>query len=356
MTRYPGRVFFIEEPVFHQQPDDYEEARPTPTVWVITPRLDSNNGQVPAEERVRGVVDEVLSSFHVSDYLCWYYSPMALKVSDHLRPLATIYDCMDELSAFKFAPAELRDLERKLMAKSDLVFTGGNKLFEAKKKFHQNMYAFPSSIDKTHFSRARRTLEEPEDQLWIPRPRLGFFGVLDERLDIGLLDELAASRPEWSIILVGPVVKIDPMTLPQRPNIYYLGAKTYNELPSYLAGWDIAIMPFAINESTEFISPTKTPEYLSGGKPVISTPISDVVSDYGNHGLVSIAANAGEFVIAAEQILRTPDRTNWLERVDQRLAHNSWDITWEQMSALIDSVINKKATQQMPVKKELQNF
>lgn len=180
--------------------------------------------------------------------------------------------------------------------------------------------------------------------------------MLDERLDIALVKELASLRPDWSIILIGPVVKIDPDLLPRQSNIYYLGPKNYSELPLYLAGWDIAIMPFAINESTEFISPTKTPEYLCGGKPVISTPISDVVSDYGQPGLVSIAANAGEFVIAAEEILRNPDRQAWLEEVDKSLAVNSWDITWEQMSALITSVLNRKAMQGSAFKNQLQSI
>jgi glycosyltransferase involved in cell wall biosynthesis len=356
MIRYPGRVFFIEEPVPTQEDDHYDVVRSQANVWLITPRLAERQDPKQDSERLRQILDRVVNSYEISEYISWYYSPMALKFSDHLCPIVTVYDCMDELSAFKFAPPELKELEMNLMARADLVFTGGNKLFEAKKKYHHNMYAFPSSIDKEHFRKARNPLNQTADQSPIPHPRLGFFGVIDERLDIKLLDELARMRPDWNIILIGPVVKIDPASLPLHPNIYYLGAKKYDDLPAYLAGWDIAIMPFAINESTEFISPTKTPEYLCGGKPVISTPISDVVNDYGKDGLVSIAANAGEFVLAAEQIFGREDTSDWLARVDERLANNSWDITWEQMMSLITSAILKRVTKEIILKKELQQF
>jgi UDP-galactopyranose mutase len=344
MSRYPGRVFFIEEPVIHEGTDKYEV---TPTqsgnVSVVTPKLETRN-EFDKDERLRILLDQLISSENISGYIAWYYSPMALRFSDHLDPLVTIYDCMDELSAFKFAPPELRELESELFNKADVVFTGGNALFEAKKNFHHNMYSFPSSIDRSHFIQARQNLQEPVDQSSIGHPRFGFFGVLDERLDIVLVDELARMRPDWNFIFVGPVVKIDPDSLPRRSNIFYLGGKTYSELPAYLAGWDVAMMPFAINDSTRFISPTKTPEYLCGGKPVISTPITDVVNDYGSAGLVHIAQNAGEFVIAGETVLKGEDSDGWLKKVDDRLAHNSWDITWQQMEALIDSLIYKLPT------------
>ena len=188
---------------------------------------------------------------------------------------------MDELSAFKFAPPQLREAETALFNAADIVFTGGHSLYQAKKHLHHNIYPFPSSIEKEHFSKARIHNQEPPDQQHIPHPRLGFFGVLDERFDIELIREAAIRKPEWNFILLGPVVKINHDDLPRLSNIYYPGGKTYNELPAYISGWDIALVPFALNESTKYISPTKTPEYLAAGKPVISTAITDVVKPYG---------------------------------------------------------------------------
>ena len=183
-----------------------------------------------------------------------------------------------------------------MLARADLVFTGGQSLYEAKRGQHPRVFAFPSSVDAAHFARARRATDDPADQAAIPHPRLGFFGVIDERMDLDLLAAIADARPDWHLVIIGPVVKVDPASYRERANIHYLGKKDYQELPGYLAGWDVALLPFAINESTRFISPTKTPEYLAAGKPVVSTPIRDVVRPYGMRGLVHIAATADDFV------------------------------------------------------------
>jgi UDP-galactopyranose mutase len=224
-----------------------------------------------------------------------------------------------------------------LLEHTDLVFTGGFSLFEAKRHHHANAHPFPSGVDVEHFRPARGHLSEPIDQRTIPHPRLGFYGVIDERLDMKLLADVAALRPEWQIVLVGPVVKVDPASLPRSQNLHYLGGKQYAELPSYLAHWDVAIMPFALNQATRFISPTKTPEYLAGGKPVVSTPISDVVRQYGQTDSVLIAQTAPDFVAAVEHALhlgREPAR--WLPAVDDMLARASWKDIWTRMSGLID--------------------
>jgi UDP-galactopyranose mutase len=226
--------------------------------------------------------------------------------------------------------------EKKLLQKADIVFTGGYSIYYAKQNLHKNIHAFPSSIDKSHFAQARNFKDDPPDQKHIPHPRFGFFGVLDERFDIELVASVASQKPDWQFILLGPVVKIDPAELPQLNNIHYPGARQYDELPRYLACWDIAIIPFAINESTKYISPTKTPEYLAGGKPVISTPVKDVVSPYGDNGLVHIVSDAESFIRAAQLELDKEDRQPWLNKVDAFLADNSWDNTWHQMLTLID--------------------
>ncbi|MCA1640485.1 MAG: glycosyltransferase, partial [Acidobacteria bacterium] len=211
----------------------------------------------------------------------------------------------------------------------------------AKKDKHPNIHAFPSSIDRAHFAQARAAVAEPEDQAAIPHPRMGFFGVLDERFDAALLEGVADARPDWHFVIIGPVVKIGEDDLPRRANIHYLGGKSYQELPAYLAGWDVAALLFARNEHTRFISPTKTPEYLAAGKPVVSTSIRDVVRPYGEMGLVHIADDVAEFIKAASAAGMDDhaEDEQWLKRVDEFLATNSWDETWQRMAAHIGEAV-----------------
>jgi glycosyltransferase involved in cell wall biosynthesis len=255
---------------------------------------------------------------------------------------------MDELSGFKDAPAELRRLELELVERADVMFTGGISLYEAKQDKHANIHAFPSSIDRSHFALARSAERtEPVDQAGVARPRIGFFGVIDERMNISLVDRCAQLMPEWQFMMIGPVVKIDPAALPRRSNIHWLGGRSYDELPAYLGGWDVGFMPFALNEATRYISPTKTPEFLAAGVPVVSTAIVDVVRSYGEQGLVEIAHDAADIASKARKLLQRP-KAEWLTRVDAHLAHMSWDETWSSMRALIEragprSVQSRKA-------------
>jgi UDP-galactopyranose mutase len=279
----------------------------------------------------------------IREYVFWYYTPIALSFTKHFSPIASIYDCMDELSAFKGAHSRLADFERELFRRVDLVFTGGQSLYEAKRNAHPAVHSFPSSIDVSHFGKARTVTADAQDQANIPQPRLGFFGVIDERFDIQLLDAVAKKRPDWHFVMIGPIAKIHPKTLPKHANIYYLGPKKYEELPGYLAGWDIALLLFARNESTRFISPTKTPEYLAAGKPVISTSIRDVIRPYGELNLVRIADSPTDFIRAAEDLMtKGGNHSEWLNRVDDFLADISWDKTWTQMSDLINHTIETK--------------
>jgi UDP-galactopyranose mutase len=250
---------------------------------------------------------------------------------------------MDELSAFAGAPARLRELEAALFGTADVVFTGGQSLYEAKRSCHENVHAFPSSVDVAHFQQARspRAGAEPEDQASIGHPRIGFFGVIDERMDYALLAGVAAARAAWQLVLIGPTAKVDPAALPRAGNIHYLGPKPYAQLPAYLAGWDVAMLPFARNEATRFISPTKTPEYLAAGKPVVSTSIRDVVRPYGQQGLARIADTVGEFVSAVEAALREAPAER-LRAADAFLTHTSWDGTWARMAQLIEHAISSR--------------
>ena len=343
-----GRVFYFEEPAFTTFSDKLRiETDPVSGVIVVTPELSKSVKNEKPEDanfniRLMKLVDELIKRFDIKDFVAWYYAPMALAFSELLVPKAIVYDCMDELSAFKFAPAELVALEKKLMTRADIVFTGGHRLYQAKKTFHQNIYPFPSAIDKSFFYPARTVLAEPADQIPIPHPRLGFFGVIDERFDIDLVKKMAELKPEWQFIFIGPVVKIEESSLPRNKNIHYLGMKDYTDLPAYISGWDLCIMPFAINASTEFISPTKTPEFLAAGKRVISTPIHDVVHPYGDKGLVGIAETAGGFIEIAGHFLQEKKDPLWLGKVDEYLSTISWDKTWTNMDALIAQVLKQK--------------
>lgn len=346
------RVFFVEEPIFHDEPDKLHINKAEGNVYVVVPHLQHGLSETEVVTRQKEMITNLLSVMEVNNYFAWFYTPMAVPFTDHLKPELIVYDCMDELAAFKFAPVALKDNEKALMAKADVVFTGGYSIYEAKKDKHPNIYPFPSSIDKEHFAKARLAKTDPADQAHIPHPRFGFFGVIDERLDIEMIAQAAAARPEWQFVIIGPVVKIDPATLPQNKNIHYLGGKTYNELPQYLSGWDVAMIPFAMNESTRYISPTKTPEYLAAGIPVISTPIKDVVSPYGDNKLVHIAANAKEFVKYGDAILQKKARKAWLTKVDAFLAGNSWDKTWSQMAKHIENKLIAKQTITTTTQKE----
>ena len=337
------RVFFIEEPIFGNGSMRLELREADAGVRVVVPHLpDGLRSEIAINAVMREMVRQLFLEHEIKEYVFWYYTPMALSFTDHFNPRASVYDCMDELSAFKGAHSDLPALEKQLFRNVDLVFTGGQTLYEAKRDQHPAVHAFPSSIDKSHFGKARTTVVEPEDQVNIAHPRLGFFGVIDERFDIELLDKVAAQRPEWNFVIIGPVVKIDPESLPKHANIHYLGGKKYDQLPDYLAGWDIALLLFARNESTRFISPTKTPEYLAAGKPVISTSIRDVVRPYGELRLVEITDTADAFIAAAEKILASDKRSEWLTKVDAFLENISWDKTWEQMSNLIEEAIERK--------------
>ena len=335
------RVYYVEEPICDADgaPRLEIQSDSLSSVTIVVPHLTPDCARAKVLTRL---MNEFLAMESIDRYVLWYYTPMALEFTAHLKPEAIVYDCMDELSGFANAPVELREREDELMQRANIVFTGGQSLFEAKRHAHSNIHAFPSSVDVDHFAEARRITSDPADQAAIPHPRLGFFGVIDERMDLELLAGVAKARPDWHLVMLGPVVKIDPSTLPSLPNIHYLGSKAYQELPHYIAGWDVALLPFARNEATRFISPTKTPEYMAAGKPVVSTSIRDVVRPYGQQGLVRIADTVDEFVAACAAAL-VEDPTVRVRDHDVFLRQTSWDGTWTRMRHLVDSILKGTA-------------
>ncbi len=340
MTRFARThdVRVWEEPVFDPAPTaPHVEARQVGrNLTVVTPHLPSGLDEDAVEAALCALLDEHLGTDRPQ--VAWYYTPMMLPFSRHLQPDCTVYDCMDELANFRFAPTRLLEFEGELFDRADLVFTGGYSLYEAKREHHPNVHPFPSSVDIAHFAQARAIPTENS------QPVLGFYGVLDERFDIDLLAAIADARPDWRFVMVGPVVKISQDELPKRHNILYPGAASYDDLPGLLAEWDVALMPFAINDATRFISPTKTPEYLAAGKPVVSTPIRDVVRHYGRLQAVQIAGTPDEFVAGCEAALELASSDgDWLAEVDQALSVMSWVTTQARMAALIAEVVDEQS-------------
>jgi UDP-galactopyranose mutase len=291
------RVFFVEEPVFGSTVPGLDIRRSDGGVFVVTPRLreGSDDAQAPAVEQAL-LLDELFLEYEVCDYILWYYTPTAVAFTWRLDPLLVVYDCMGEPSAFDAAPPAAKWREAELLKLADVVFTSGHGLYEAKRRLHHNVHPFPDGVDLEHFRQARRGIVEPVDQARIGRPRLGFSGVIDERLDWELLAAIAEARPNWQIVMIGPVVEIDPAELPRRQNIHYLGDRSYKDLPAYFSGWDVAVAPFARNELTRLIAPAETSEYLAAGVPTVCTSIHDVKLLYGRRGLVKIADATDEFI------------------------------------------------------------
>ncbi len=336
------KVIYFEEPVYENVQKPFMRAsEPSTNIRVLTPVLPEGTTASEAIALQRSLVDNALASVQYDKLILWYYTPMALPFSDHVECDVCVYDCMDELSAFRNAPRELVQMERLLMQRADVVFTGGQSIYEAKRRLHKSIYPFPSSIDVAHFHKARKPVEDPADQASIPHPRVGFAGVIDERLDVKLVEQAALKMPDVQFVMIGPVVKIDPADLPRLPNVHWLGGKSYAELPSYMAHWDMGWMPFALNEATRYISPTKTPEFLAAGLPVVSTAIVDVVRTYGAQGLVQIA-DADDIEEKIREALGNP-KDLLRNSVDAYLSLMSWDQTWAAMSGHLVRVSRPQA-------------
>ena len=331
-----ARVFFVEEPVTNL--DSYGEhlhhfegrgAENVRVVRLVQPAKDHRwlgHGDPATQKVYESLLRGFLKQKGVTNPLLWFYTPMALPFAKALPHGGVVYDVMDELSTFKDAPEGLLKRADTLLKRADLVFAGGPSLWRSRVGKNPNLHLFPSGVDEAHFERATRSdVERPEDLLDIGGPVLGYFGVIDERMDLALLKHLAEERPDWHVVMLGPVVKIEATSLPQAPNLHYLGMKAYEDLPGYLAHFDVALIPFALNEATEFLSPTKTLEYLAAGKPVVSTPLPDVVGLYGE--VVRVGATPAAFLRAVEAAL-AEDRaakTQRQERAQTLLTRYSWD-------------------------------
>ena len=356
MSRFAAerQVFVWEEPISCDRAVPFLEFFPFPedNVIVLRPRVPRGLTRAEVDAALTGLLDLFVTMAIRADPVLWFYTPMMFGFAGHLRAETVVYDCMDELSAFAFADPLLVEREAQLMARADTVFTGGYSLYEAKRDRHDAVHPFPSAVDVAHFAAARGTIAEPADQAAIVGPKIGYYGVIDERIDLAMIDALAAARPDLQLVMIGPVAKIDPAGLPRRANIHWLGQRRYEDLPAYLSGWSVALMPFAINAATRFISPTKTPEYLAAGKPVVSTPIADVMRDYGELEAVTIAADAPAFVQACERALALPrNGGTWRDAADRLLAATSWDRTFAGMKQAMAQSREKPSLEKLPREK-----
>lgn len=314
------RVLVVEEPWRRQDESGHHLRSASANLDVLQPNVDHI-------EQIASALTEYLPGGEVD--IAWFYSPSFVGVLEGLTPGVIVYDCMDELSLFRGAPPALIQQEAELLARADVVFTGGRSLYEAKRQRHDNAYCFPSSVDRAHFAQALGGVDIPGDLARLSEPVVGYFGVIDERIDLGLLAGAAALRPEVQFVMIGPLAKIHPHDLPQAGNIHYLGMRDYKELPSYLAGFDVAMMPFALNDSTTFISPTKTLEYMAAGRPIVSTAIADVVSEYSE--VVAIVDSAESMVAAIDEALADASPRDY----DAILDATSWDSTVHRMQGII---------------------
>jgi UDP-galactopyranose mutase len=354
MSRFAKRmpVYVVEEPIQSGSVATLR-VREEKGVTVLTPMLPEGL-DIPGgfNRRVNRVVRELLTPVVCGlvargegPPITWYYTPMALGAAPTaVEPDLVVYDAMDELAAFRFAPPELVEREAELMRRADLVFTGGPSLYRARKDRHPSVHCFPSGVEAAHFAQARGEIARPADLAGRPEPVLGFYGVLDERVDMELLTGVADLRPDWTLALVGPLAKIGEEDLPQRPNVVRYSKQEYADLPRFLACFDVAMLPFARNEATRFISPTKTLEYMAGGKPIVSTPIKDVVDLYGE--VVSFAETPTQFVAAAEALLaESPaDRDRRLGTIRTLLGQHAWNAIAGRMLSLMENALARQVS------------
>lgn len=349
MSRYAQyrRVFYFEEPVFGMtELPRLHLKETTENVLIVIPYLPTNIEPTKIKNALIDLVDELIYEEELIDYSVFYYNPMAFEFTNHLEPKVFIYDCIEDFSTkMTTDPAELIRVETEMMKKIDLMFISGHSLYESKKQFHHNIHPIPNAFDYAHFSQSRAKLVEPDDQINIPKQRIGYYGALDETFDFSLLDEISSLNPQYQFVIIGPAVNTNPRMYPRRANIYYLGKKDYHALPLYLSGWECTIMPLKINERTKLISPSKMYEFLASGKPLISTPISEIIHQAGMKNIVEVVQTGIDFCKAIERAMQLKKDPAWLDQVDHFLRERSWDINFNKMIQLERQTIKKQEEQ-----------
>ena len=321
-----GKVLFIEEPIPFS-PEEENTAniyKVNDTITVLQPRV----------RHINDIGEVFRNTIPISARVGWFYSPAFTPLLTVFCLNKIVYDCMDELSLFRGADPRLVEQEKQLLAVAGVVFTGGKRLYESKKEAHGNVHCFPSSVDHAHFRKALNGIAVPKDLDFAYQPVIGYYGVIDERIDMELLEETTKLLPNATFVMIGPMTKISHEDLAKGQNIHYLGIRGYDELPNYLKKFDVAMMPFAMNEATRFISPTKTLEYMAAYKPIVSTPVYDVVRDYSH--CVDIVSTPVDFSNAVINIMARKDRATLIQNFDRVLADTSWDSTVQKMLEILN--------------------
>lgn len=324
-------ILFVEEPF---QPNAENEN--TSSIHQVLPNLAVFNTYAENIDSTLKLLKDKLGNQTIE--MAWFYSPSFVNALNILSFKKVIFDCMDELTLFKNAPTILIEQEKELLLKSDIVFTGGKSLYTAKQKHHHNVHCFPSSVDRKHFEKAQNGIKVPDEMDALSGIVVGYYGVVDERIDYELLEKTAQLCPTVDFVLIGPFAKVNPESLPSLPNIHFLGMRTYEQLPNYLKRFDVAMMPFAMNDATKFISPTKTLEYMAGGKSIISTPVYDVVRDYAQH--IEIVENAEQFTAAINKLICLHKASYYL-KYQEILDRTSWDNTVSNMHNLMEQLVEE---------------
>lgn len=345
------RILFVEEPEFAPEGAEpvpnLRRAKETPNIIVLTPQISAiEAGETPlwlwpSRNAIAAQVKDAIQTLNFKRRALWMYTPTPEFMVGVVAPDMLVYDVMDELANFKFAPAELKDNEKRLLGQSAVVFTGGASLYDSKKHLNPNTHLFSSGVDGAHYAKAcDPKTSEPEWMNAIPSgPRATYIGVIDERLDHDLIGKMAAARPDVQFLICGPIVKVDPAHLPQAANLHYPGQQGYDDLPRILSGTDICLMPFAMNEATKYISPTKTLEYMAAHKPIVSTPINDVIELYGS--VVRVGNSAEQFAGQVRAALLDSPETQRM-RENELLQRNTWDSIATRMGNLINEKIAEK--------------
>jgi glycosyltransferase involved in cell wall biosynthesis len=322
---------------------EFREVAEHPNLTVVKMEIANSKWDSKAqfnEDRRKLLTKYLRSREDLQDPVLWFYDPMAVRAyAGQLNERAIVYDCMDQLSQFRGAPPDLIEDEQHLLEIADVVFTGGPKLYKSKKPHNPNCHCYGCGVDVDHFGKA--LLEDtpiPVDLVRLKKPVLGFFGVVDERMDYELLEKLAAADPDWNVVIIGPACKVDPASFPKRPNLHFLGRREYKELPSYCKGFDVCLMPFAINEATEYINPTKAQEYMATGTPIVSTPIEDVVLQFNN--IVKIGRSHAEFIQHCRRCIENPE-PEAVKRGLLRADSMRWDAIVESLRQHIDEVLQE---------------
>jgi glycosyltransferase involved in cell wall biosynthesis len=344
------RVLYVEEPVTTHAEDYLAASCPAPGVEVLVPHtgVDAPGFHAAQVAPVQALLADHLRRNGIERPLVWVCTPMAQPLVEPLRPRGVLVDLLEDLAAAPDAPAVLREREAALMALADVVVAGGPSLYQSRRGQHPNVHCIPNAVDADHFAppspndTSIEAVSARSLHAAIPGPRLGWFGVVDERLDFALVDRLARLRPDWQLILAGPV-RVDAATLPRRPNLHWIGPQTYAIRPHLLAHWDACILPLHCEAAARHASPPAVLEFLAGQKPVVSTPVHDVVALHGH--IVRLASDADGFAEACRAALAERGPLRRQRRIDSLIAvhSSSWDRAADRIHKLLTEFAHEPA-------------